>query len=96
MQNDQNIIDAICVVKSASSQRILDSNRTVVAPIDYQDILKMQGIRGLPLEPYLWRQHSSVNSSPGQCRCRAVSRWRALPARRPLLVSPVAADKIIS
>ncbi len=45
---------------------------------------------------YLWRQHSGVNSSPGQCRCRAVSRWRALPAGRPPLVSPVSADIIIS
>jgi hypothetical protein len=57
----------------------------------------MSSTKGLPLELYLWRQHSSVNSSPGQCRCRAVSRWRALPARRPPLVSPlaVAADIII-
>ena len=62
-----------------------------------QGILKMSSTRGLPLEHYLWRQHSSVNSSSaGRCRCLAVSRWRALPARRPLLVSPVAADIIIS
>jgi len=57
---------------------------------------KMSSTRGLPLEPYLWCQHSSVNSSPGRCRCRAVSSWPALPARRPPLVSPVAADIKIS
>ncbi len=74
----------------------LDHDRTALVPVDYQGILKMSSTRGLPLEPYLWRQHSSVNSSPGQCRCRAVSRWRALPARKPPLVSPVAADTIIS
>ncbi len=45
---------------------------------------------------YLWWQHSNVNSSPGQCRCRAVSRWWVLPARKPPLVSPVAADIIKS
>jgi hypothetical protein len=56
MQNGKNIIDSICVVKSTSLQRILDRNRTVVAPVDYQDILKMEVTRGLPLEPYLWRQ----------------------------------------
>ncbi len=60
-----------------------------------QGILKMSSTRGLPLEPYLWRQHSSVNSSPGRCRCRDISHWRALPSRRPL-VSPVAADIKIS
>jgi hypothetical protein len=65
----------------------------------------IRGTKGLPLEPYVWRQHSSVNSSPRQRRCRAVSRWRALPVlpkalllptRRPLLASPVAADIIIN
>jgi hypothetical protein len=63
-----------------------------------QGILTISSARGLPLEHYLWRQHSSVNSSSsaGRCRCRAVSRWRTLPARRQLMVSPVVADKIIS
>jgi hypothetical protein len=65
----------------------------------------MEGIRGLPLEPYLWRQHSSANLSPKQRRCRALSRLRALPVlpmalllptRRPLFASPVAADIIIN
>ena len=90
---------------STSSQRILARNRTVVAPVD-QDILKMEGTRGLCLEPYLWRQHSSANLSPKQrtSSCRALSRLRALPVlpmalllptRRPLLASPVAADIII-
>ena len=78
-------------------------NGTVVAPVD-QDILKMEGTRGLSLELYLSRQHSSANLSPKQRSCRALSRLRALPVlpmalllptRRPLLVSPVAADKII-
>jgi hypothetical protein len=61
----------------------------------------MEGTRGLPLEPYLWRQHSSANLSPKQRSCWALSRLRALPVlpmalllltRRPLLASPVAAD----
>ncbi len=64
-----------------------------------------EGTRGLPLEPYLWRHHSSAKSSPRQRCSRAVSRWRALPVlpmalllptRRPLLASPVAADIIIN
>ncbi len=89
---------------STSSQRILAHNGTVVAPVD-QDILKMEGTRGLPLEPYLWRQHSSANLSPKQRSCRALSRLRALPVlpmalllptRSPLLASPIAADIIIS
>jgi hypothetical protein len=96
---------SICAVTSTSSQRILARNGTVVAPVD-QDILKMKmdGTSGLSLEPYLWRQHSSANSSPKQRSCRALSRLRALPVlpmalllptRRPLLASPVAADIII-
>ena len=94
---------SICAVTSTSSQRIRASNGTVVAPVD-QDILKMEGTRGLSLEPYLWRQHSSANLSPKQRSCRALSRLLALPvlpmalllpARRPLLESPVAADIII-
>ena len=64
----------------------------------------MEGTRGLPLEPYLWRQHSSANLSPKQRSGRALSRLRALPmlpmallllTRRPLLASPVAANIII-
>ncbi len=51
-------------------QRILDRDRTVrvVVPVDYQGTLKMQDTSCLPLEPYLWRQHSSANSSPRQRR----------------------------
>jgi hypothetical protein len=93
-------------VISTSSQRILARNRTVVAPVDH-DILKMEGKRGLPLEPYLWRQHSSANLLPKQRHgsCRALSRLLALPVlpmalllptTRPLLASPVAADIIIN
>ncbi len=94
---------SICAVTSTSSQRILARNGTVVAPVD-QDIPKMEGTRGLSLEPYLWRQHSSTNLSPKQRSCRALSRLRALPVlpmalllptRRQLLASPVAADIII-
>ena len=40
------IIVSICVV---TSQRILARNRIVVAPVD-QDILKMEGTIGQPLE----------------------------------------------
>ncbi len=43
-----------------------------------QGILKMSSTRGLPLEPYRWRQYSSVDSSPGRCRCRAVSSWQSV------------------
>ncbi len=83
-----------------SSQRILACNWTVIAPVD-QDILKMEGTRGLPLEPYLCRKHSSANLSPKQHCCQALSRLRALPVlpmalllptRRLLLASPVAAN----
>ncbi len=59
-----------------------------------QDVKYKRSTSGALL--YLWRQQTSVNSSPGRCRCRSVSRWRALPARRPPLVSPVAADIKIS
>ena len=90
---------------STSSQSIIahNLNRTVVALVD-QDIFKMEGTRGLPLEPYLWRQHSSANLSPKQRSCRALSRFRALPVlpialllptRRLLLASQVAANIII-
>ena len=94
-------------MKSTSSQRrrILDSNSNLIAPIDYQDILKMEGTRGLPLEPYLWRYHSSANPSPKQRRCRALSSWLALPVlqmalllpkSREQLASPMAADIIMN
>jgi hypothetical protein len=53
-QNGLNTIVLLCVVTSTSSQRILTRNRTVVAPVD-QDTLKMEGTRGLPLEPYIWQ-----------------------------------------
>jgi hypothetical protein len=61
-----------------------------------------------PLEPYLWRQHSSANPSPTQRSCRALSRWLALPVllmalllpkRRQLvqlLASPMAADIVMN
>ncbi len=100
MQNGYNIIISICVMTSTSSQRIFARNRTVVAPVG-QDTLKMEGTRGLPLEPYLWRQHSSANLLPKQRSCLALSRLQALPVlptalllqtRRPLLASPVAAN----
>jgi hypothetical protein len=42
-------------------QLILDHDRTVLVPVDCKGILKMSSTS---LEPYLWRQHSSVNSSP--------------------------------
>ncbi len=89
---------------STSSQRILARNRTDVAPV-HQDILKMEGTRGLLLEPYLWQQHSSANLSPKHRSCRALSRLLELPVmpivllletRSPLLASPVAADIIIN
>jgi hypothetical protein len=82
-----------------------DRVRIVVAPVDYQDILKTEGTRDLPLQPYLWRQNSSANPSPIQLRCRALSRWRALPVlpmalllpkRRQLLASLMEADIIIN
>ncbi len=95
-------------MESTSSQRILGRNRIVVAPVDYQDILKMEpeGTSGLPVEPYLWLQHSNANPSPTQRHCRALSRWLALPVlllmamllpkRRQLLASPMAADIIMN
>ena len=88
------------VLRCTTASTMTEQSLYLSTVSDCQGTLKMSTARGLPQKPYLWRQHSSVkftvNSSPGQCRCRAVSRWRALPARRPLLVSPVAANIIIS
>ncbi len=92
----------ICVV---TTLRILDPDKTVVAPVDYQGILEMESTRGQLLKPYLWRQHSSANSSLRQRRCRALSCWRALPVLlmalllpkwMQLLASTVAADILIN
>ncbi len=87
------------------TQRILDRDRAVVAPVNYQGILRMEGTRGLLLEPCFWRQHLGATSSHRQHCCRALSRWRALPVlqvalllptRRQLLTGQVAADIMIN
>ncbi len=85
-------------------QHILDSDGTVVVPVDYQCTLRMEGTRCVPLEPYLWRQHSSAISSPSLRQLHpdnvGVERWAAGGRcqfwRMLLLASPVVADIIMN
>ncbi len=70
-------------MESTSSQRILDRNRTVVAPVDYQGILKMEGTSGL---------------SPGalplatKFKCKSVVHATSLSRSEPLARAASASD----
>ncbi len=48
-QNGLIIICPIFAATSTSPQCILDSDRTIAAPVDYEGILKIQGASGLSL-----------------------------------------------
>jgi hypothetical protein len=79
----KNIIDSIYVVKSTSLQRILDRNRTVVAPVDYKDILKMEGTRVLP--------HGALPLAT-TVKCEFVAHTTSLSRSEPLARAASAAD----
>jgi hypothetical protein len=77
----------IHMVTSTSPQCILDSDRTVVAPVNFERTLKIEGIRGLPLEITI--KCKFVAQTTSESLSRSLDSWQALPVLQMALLPPM-------